>query len=111
MSRVVEGRGVDFYHLAKEHDLEGIVAKHKDSIYIQDKRTKDWIKIKNLKDDDFVVCGYIRKDNHMTSIILGQYRAGELIYKGHVTLGVGGKPFTRILEQPVIDNPPFPAPP
>ena len=92
LSRVVEGRGIDFYRLAEKHDLEGIVAKRKDSIYIQDKRTKDWIKIKNLKDDDFVVCGYIHKDNHMTSIILGQYQDGELIYKGHVTLGVGGKP-------------------
>lgn len=110
LSRVVEGRGVDFYRLAEEHDLEGIVAKRKDSIYIQDKRTKDWIKIKYLKDDDFVVCGYIRKGNHMTSIILGQYLDGELVYKGHVTLGVGGKPFARITEQPTIDAPPFPAP-
>lgn len=110
LSRVVDGRGVDFYRLAEEHDLEGIVAKRKDSIYIQDKRTKDWIKIKNLKDDDFVVCGYIRKGNHMTSIILGQYLDGELVYKGHVTLGVGGKPFARIVEHPTIDAPPFPAP-
>ena len=110
LSRVVVGRGVDFYRLAEKHDLEGIVAKRKDSIYIQDKRTKDWIKIKNLKDDDFVVCGYIHKDNHMTSIILGQYQDGELIYKGHVTLGVGGKPFARIAEQPELSAPPFPVP-
>lgn len=110
LSRVVEEQGMDFYRLAAERNLEGIVAKRKDSIYIQDKRTKDWIKIKNLKDDDFVVCGYIRKGNHMTSIILGQYRDGELIYKGHVTLGVGGKPFVRIAEQPTIDAPLFPAP-
>lgn len=111
LSRVVEVRGVDFYCLAEERDLEGIVAKRKDSIYTQDKRTKDWIKIKNLKDDDFVVCGYIRKGNHMTSIVLGQYRDGELVYKGHVTLGVGGKPFARIAEQPTIYAPPFPVPP
>ena len=110
LSRVVVGRGVDFYRLAEKHDLEGIVAKRKDSIYIQDKRTKDWIKIKNLKDDDFVVCGYIHKDNHMTSIILGQYQDGELIYKGHVTLGVGGKPFARIAEQRELSVPPFPVP-
>lgn len=34
-----------------EQDLEGIVAKRKDSKYFFDKRTKDWIKIKNLQDD------------------------------------------------------------
>ena len=26
--------------------------------------------------------------NNMTSLVLGQYDAGRLIYKGHVTLGV-----------------------
>ena len=67
MSRYIEQRGQAFYQLAKEQELEGIVAKRKDSRYYFDKRTKDWIKCKYLKDDDFVVCGYIFKKNHMTS--------------------------------------------
>ncbi|MDI9488141.1 MAG: 50S ribosomal protein L33 [Bacillota bacterium] len=52
------------------------------------KRTKDWIKFKFLADEDFVICGYIIKEKGITSIILGQYKGRELIYKGHVTLGV-----------------------
>jgi bifunctional non-homologous end joining protein LigD len=64
--------------------------------YYFDKRTKDWIKIKYLQDDDFVVLGYVPKENSMNSIILGQYSNGQLVYKGHVTLGVGGEPFRRI---------------
>lgn len=76
--------------------MEGIVAKRKDSKYYFDRRTKDWIKIKYLQDDDFVVLGYVPKENSMNSIILGQYRNGRLVYKGHVTLGVGGEPFRRI---------------
>ena len=51
---------------------------------------------KNLLDDDFVVCGYIRKSDHMTSIVLGQYDGPALVYKGHVTLGVSGEDFRRI---------------
>jgi ATP-dependent DNA ligase len=47
--------------------LKGIVAKRKDSKYYLDKRTKDWIKIKNLQDDDFVVCGYILKGGSIIS--------------------------------------------
>ena len=62
-----------------------------------DRRTKDWIKIKYLQDDDFAVLGYVPKENSMNSIILGQYQNGRLVYKGHVTLGVGGEPFRRIL--------------
>ena len=71
------------------------------------KRTKDWIKIKCMEDDDFIVCGYIKKDNHMTSLALGKYKEGELVYKGHVTLGIGAKPFQQIAELPRAIRAPF----
>lgn len=87
VSRYIDRYGTAFYELAKSQNLEGIVAKRKDSKYVFGKRTKEWIKIKNLKDDDFVVCGFIPKGS-MTSLVLGQYQDGELIYQGHVTLGV-----------------------
>lgn len=109
-SRYIEQAGAAFYELAKAQSLEGIVAKRRESRYYFDKKTKDWIKIKYLQDEDFVVCGYIRKANHMTSIVLGQYRDGQLLYKGHVTLGVGGENFRRIREQPPLPAPPFAVP-
>ena len=96
VSRFIEKNGIQFYVLAEQQELEGIVAKRKDSKYYFDKRTKDWIKIKYLQDDDFVVLGYVPKENSMNSIILGQYSNGRLVYKGHVTLGVGGEPFGKI---------------
>ena len=111
MSKYIEQNGIAFYNLAEQQELEGIVAKRKDSVYIQGKRTKDWIKIKNLKDEDFIVCGYIYKDNHMISIVLGQYRGKELIYKGHVTLGVGGENFRKIKDSEKISSPAFHIPP
>lgn len=110
VSRYIEQTGVAFYELAKAQNLEGIVAKRRESQYYFDKKTKDWIKIKYLQDEDFVVCGYIRKANHMTSIVLGQYRDGQLIYKGHVALGVGGENFRRIRERPSLPAPPFAVP-
>lgn len=96
VSRFIEKNGIAFYNLAKQKELEGIVAKHRDSKYYFDKRTKDWIKIKYLQDDDYVILGYVPKENNMNSIILGQYSNSRLVYKGHVTLGVGGEPFRRI---------------
>ena len=96
ISRYIEKNGTAFYNLAEQQNLEGIVAKRKDSRYYFDRRTKEWIKIKYLQDDDFVVLGYVPKENSMNSIILGQYHNGRLVYKGHVTLGVGGEPFRRI---------------
>ncbi len=41
--------------------------------------------MKHLADDDFVICGFIDKGNHVSSIVLGQYRAQKLVYTGHVT--------------------------
>ncbi|WP_304340693.1 RNA ligase family protein [Metaclostridioides mangenotii] len=89
ISRYIENNGVKLFELAKQQKLEGIVAKLKGSKYLFDKRSKDWIKIKFLEDMDFVVCGYILKENNMASLVIAQYgNDGKLAYKGHVTLGV-----------------------
>lgn len=110
LSRVFEGNGTQLYALAEQEALEGVVAKRRDSIYIPGKRTKSWIKIKNLMDDDFVILGYIRKEGGMNSLILGQYRDGALVHKGHVTLGVSGESFHRIRSAPKAKTPPVAAP-
>lgn len=101
----------DLFNLAKDQGLEGIVAKRKDSLYFQGKRARTWKKIKNLTDDDFVVCGYIHRENSVVSLVLGQYRRRKLIYKGHVTLGVGKEAFARIKVQKRLSCPPFAEPP
>lgn len=107
ISRYVDGQGTALFDFAMERELEGIVAKVKDSIYIQGKRTTDWIKMKVMMEDDYVVCGYILKSNHMTSIVLGQYRGNTLIYKGHVTMGVSGQAFDIISRHPTLPSAPF----
>lgn len=91
ISRYISEHGIQLYQIAKERNLEGVVAKVKDSQYYLDKRTKDWIKFKFLADKDFIICGYIPKENGVISLVLGQYRGKELIYKGHVTLGVSNR--------------------
>ena len=66
---------------------------------MMDSRTKNWIKIKNLQDDEFVICGYILKDKGVISLVLGQYRGQKMVYKGHVTLGVSSEAFAKISNQ------------
>jgi len=97
VSRIYEAdQALELFQLTQAR----IVAKRKDSLYFQGKRTKSWVKIKNLMDDDdFVVCGYIRKENHMVSVVLGQYRGKNLVHKGHVTLEVSGETFAGIQAQ------------
>lgn len=108
LSRYVEGHGVALYQLAEARDLEGVVAKPKESKYFQGRRSKDWQKIKHLVDDDYVITGYMPKENGVVSLVLGQYGPNDrLDYKGHVTAGVDGQAFQRIASQPPQDVPPF----
>ena len=98
--------------MAKARNLEGVVAKKKDSRYYFDKRTKDWIKFKFLQDMDFVVCGYIEKEPGIVSLVLGQYGScgsenKSLIYKGHVTLGISTSDFHIVKSVRRLDDPPF----
>lgn len=106
VSRYVEDNGIMLFDLVREKGLEGIVAKKKNSLYWQGKRSKDWIKCKIMNTDDCIICGYIIKEKSMTSLILGQYDEDVLVYKGHVTLGVS----LRVLKEhkyKVIDYSPF----
>ena len=95
----IEGKGRAFYSLTEREDLEGIVAKRKDSLYTFGKRTKDWIKCKNLKDEDFVICGYTLREKG-ASLALGLYREEKPIFCGHVALGVDRESLRRILLLP-----------
>ena len=95
LSRIIEHHGSALYQMTVERNLEGIVAKYKDSTYVPDSRTKKWIKIKNLMDEDFIICGYIPKHEAVISLVLSQYDHGLLHYCGHVTMGVKNLHFIK----------------
>ena len=110
LSRYIETAGTALFDLAKQQNLEGVVAKKKNSSYEFDTRTKEWIKIKFLKDDDFVICGYVVKETperSTASIILGSYEQGKLKNRGHVVIGVASKDFEMILNQKRLPECPF----
>jgi bifunctional non-homologous end joining protein LigD/DNA ligase-1 len=109
VSRFIEEKGIELYALTVEQNLEGIVAKRKDSKYYFGKKSKDWIKIKYLKDDDYVICGYIEKANNALSIILAQYHKDELTYKGHVMMAKK-QDYITITSTKAIIAPDFPFP-
>lgn len=86
VSRYIPEKGVQLFQLTVEKELEGVVAKKASSLYYQGKRTKDWIKFKRMADKDFLICGY--ESGKVISLILGEYRNGELVYAGTVSWGV-----------------------
>ena len=90
ISRYIEKNGIAFFELAKSQELEGIVAKRKDGLYHIGKRTRDWLKIKVMQDDDLLILGYQPdEDGEVKDLILGYYdEDGKLQCRGKVYLGI-----------------------
>lgn len=57
LSEEVEADGEEFFRIACEHGLEGIVVKHRGKPYHSGRRP-DWRKIKCVRSDSFVIVGY-----------------------------------------------------
>ena len=109
ISRYIPTDGIGLFRAADEKELEGVVAKRAASLYYPGRRTKDWIKFKRMADEEFVVCGYIRKNSRTFSIILGKYHDGTYLYKGHVTLGVTKETVSQLRESGITPFTAIPA--
>ncbi len=89
ISRIVENEGIKLFELTQQLSLEGIVAKKKNSTYQIGKRSKDWIKIKNLIDEDFYICGLMfDEDNQIKDLVLTTKVNGKYINRGKVYLNI-----------------------
>ena len=72
----------------EDNFAEGIVAKKISSEYQVNTRTKEWIKIKNYKIENFYIGGYYDNPKHsMICLYLGEYRENEFYYVGKVMMG------------------------
>lgn len=100
ISRWIEKDGVAFFELAKREELEGIVAKKKDGRYHIGKRTRDWVKIKVMQDEDLLILGYQPDENgNVKDLILGYYDdRSKLQCRGKVYLGVSKEEKKVILD-------------
>lgn len=87
-STYVIGDGTKLFNAIKKLDMEGIVAKKINSKYLVNERSDNWLKIKNYKGEDFIILGYINKEeSHVISLVLGEYLNKKIVYVGKVILG------------------------
>lgn len=94
--------GIDFFETAAKMGLEGIMAKRKDSLYSPDSRNKQWLKIKANKRQEVVIAGYTKNDTSsklFSSLLLGVYQNGKLVYTGKVGTGFSDKMQREMMDQ------------
>jgi len=68
--------------------LEGVVAKKVDSRYRSGAATGDWLKLKCLNEQEFVIGGYAQSDKRgLASVLVGYYERSRLHFAGRVGSG------------------------
>lgn len=102
LSQYFEVSGIDYFNQAKKLGLEGIIAKKSDSIYNPGTRSKEWLKIKANQRQEMVIGGYTKNNGSaklFSSLLLGIYEAGKLIYTGKVGTGFSDVKQKELLKQ------------
>jgi bifunctional non-homologous end joining protein LigD len=93
------GNGIAIFEAAAAHQLEGIVAKRADSIYVG-RRSRDWVKVKCTRQECFVVGGFTAARGSragLGALLVGQYVGERLIYTGRVGSGLSEDMSTQLL--------------
>ncbi|MES2704884.1 MAG: DNA ligase D [Bacteroidota bacterium] len=90
MSRTFDADAKEFFRLAEQMGLEGIIAKKEGSTYAPGARSKEWLKIKTEKHQEAVIGGYTRNENSpklFSALLLGVYEGKSFKFIGPVGTG------------------------
>lgn len=103
LSAVVPERGRALFAAVRQRGLEGVVAKRRGSAYRSGQRSPDWLKIKNVRRGEAIICGYTTGGRVVDGVRLGAFALGaydedgRLVYVGHVGTGFGGDEARAVL--------------
>jgi bifunctional non-homologous end joining protein LigD len=95
------GDGPAMLAASRSQQLEGLVAKRLDSVYEPGRRTRTWLKIKNIARQEFVVGGFTpgegNRAHSLGALLIGYYDGDQLRYAGKVGTGFTDKLLAELL--------------
>jgi bifunctional non-homologous end joining protein LigD len=93
--------GHSLYEQSLKSNLEGIIAKKKDSTYNEGERADNWLKIPTRKRQEFVIGGWAESERGRSfrSLLFGAYKDGKLEWIGRSGGGYKEKEMPDILER------------
>jgi DNA ligase D-like protein (predicted ligase) len=106
------GAGEEAYRQACARGDEGVIAKRAAAPYAGG-RSRDWLKFKCVRDQEFVIAGWTNPKGSRTgfgALLLGYYDAGALVYAGKVGTGFDDALLRRLarhLAGLAVDRAPF----
>jgi bifunctional non-homologous end joining protein LigD len=108
----IRGGGEDFYRQACSFGLEGIVCKRADLPY-HGGRSKDWLKVKCLKRQEFVIVGFTDPEGSrvgLGALLLAVNEGKDLVFAGKVGTGFTARTLNDLrkkLDKIIVDKPAF----
>lgn len=106
--------GLTLFEYVKKIGLEGIIAKQKNSPYLQGDRSSKWYKIPVERKQEFIIGGWVESDNRpFRTLIFGAYSGDRLEWVGHAGGGFKANDMPGILKKLQaleIDESPFDTP-
>ena len=94
LSEVTPGNGHAMFERAKQQGWEGLIGKRADSCYRVGRRSPDWVKLKLVMAQEFVIGGWTEPRGARSgfgALLLGVYDHGSLEYVGHTGTGFDAK--------------------
>lgn len=98
----VTENGISFFEEMNKMKLEGMMAKKANSVYIENSRTTDWLKVKFSNTDETIICGFTEPRGSREgfgALILGKYIDDKLIYCGHTGTGFSHESLLELHER------------
>ena len=93
LSIELPGRVADIISTVRSMQLEGVVAKRKDSPYESGERSRNWQKLKLERQQEFVIGGYRPSGNSVDALLVGYFEENGLRFAAKVRAGL--LPHTR----------------
>lgn len=95
--------GEALFEAAKEHALEGIMAKRKDGRYLPGRRSDLWIKVKVRNTTDCIIVGYTagkgNRESTFGALQIAEEVKGVLHYRGKVGTGFDDQTMKQVMAE------------
>jgi bifunctional non-homologous end joining protein LigD len=99
LSEQARGNGEALWGRAMQHGWEGLIAKRADSCYRTGRRSPDWLKLKLVVQQEFVIGGWTEPRgarSHFGALLLGVYDGDTLEYVGHTGTGFDHRELQKV---------------
>ena len=113
LSKHIFQYGILFFQKAVEKNMEGVIAKDKNSFYRQGIRSGSWLKFKKKFMEDFIICGFLPSGTKkIASLVLGSVNDGSIEFRGLVSASLPDETLALLaeyLELNIVGQIPFKA--